>query len=76
MCEQTYRIALLFALSGGIDSSAIAAELTEAGAAPNAFTVVFQNDTSDLPYASAVAGAVWFASRSHRSRNAASLRIK
>ncbi len=48
-------VPIALALSGGMDSSAIAAELTEASAAPVAFTVVFEKDASDLPYAKAVA---------------------
>jgi asparagine synthase (glutamine-hydrolysing) len=39
------------ALSGGVDSSIVAAELARQGATPDAFTVVFDGDETDLPYA-------------------------
>lgn len=42
-------------LSGGIDSSVVASELVRERAAPDAFTVVFDDDETDLPYARAVA---------------------
>ena len=48
-------VPIALALSGGLDSSVIAAELTRQGAAPDAFTVIFNDDESDLPYAQAVA---------------------
>jgi len=48
-------VPIALALSGGVDSSVIAAELTRQGAAPDAFTVIFDGDESDLPYAQAVA---------------------
>lgn len=43
-------------LSGGIDSSAIAAECAALGHPVDAFTVVFEHDTIDLPHAVEVAG--------------------
>ena len=48
-------VPVALALSGGLDSSAIAAELARQGAQPDAFTVVFDNDSTDLPFARAVA---------------------
>ena len=48
-------VPLALSLSGGIDSSVIAAELTRQQAAPDAFTVIFNGDESDLPYAQSVA---------------------
>lgn len=45
-------------LSGGVDSSVIAAECVHQGARPAAFTVSFDGDETDLPYASRVAGAL------------------
>jgi asparagine synthase (glutamine-hydrolysing) len=42
-------------LSGGIDSSAVAAECTRQGARLEAFTVAFDGDETDLPYACQVA---------------------
>jgi asparagine synthase (glutamine-hydrolysing) len=38
-------------LSGGLDSSAIAAECVRLGAGPQAYTVAFDGDETDLPYA-------------------------
>jgi asparagine synthase (glutamine-hydrolysing) len=48
-------VPIALALSGGLDSSVIAAELAEEGHRPDAFTVVFDDDETDLPYAQAVA---------------------
>ncbi|MEO8097083.1 MAG: asparagine synthase (glutamine-hydrolyzing) [Acidobacteriota bacterium] len=48
-------VPIALALSGGIDSSILAAELGRQGAAPTAFTVVFEGDQTDLPYARRVA---------------------
>ena len=48
-------VPVALALSGGVDSSAIAAELVDAGAATRAFTVTFEKDSSDLPHARAAA---------------------
>jgi asparagine synthase (glutamine-hydrolysing) len=48
-------VPLALSLSGGVDSSVVAAELAHQGAAPEAFTVVFQGDSADLPYARHVA---------------------
>jgi asparagine synthase (glutamine-hydrolysing) len=42
-------------LSGGIDSSAVAAECARQGVRPEAFTVAFDGDETDLPYACQVA---------------------
>jgi asparagine synthase (glutamine-hydrolysing) len=42
-------------LSGGVDSSVIAAECVSQGARPEAFTVRFDGDEIDLPYARQVA---------------------
>jgi asparagine synthase (glutamine-hydrolysing) len=42
-------------LSGGVDSSVIAVECTRGGAIPEAFTVCFDDDHTDLPYARMVA---------------------
>lgn len=42
-------------LSGGIDSSAVAAECCAQGQKLHAFTTTFDNDSIDLPYATAVA---------------------
>jgi asparagine synthase (glutamine-hydrolysing) len=42
-------------LSGGIDSSAVAAECVEQGQSLPAFTVTFDEDETDLPYAKQVA---------------------
>ena len=46
---------LTLALSGGLDSSVIAAECVRQGASPEAFAVRFDGDSRDLPYASQVA---------------------
>ncbi len=43
-------------LSGGVDSSAIAAECAELGCAVQSFTACFDGDETDLPYARMVAG--------------------
>lgn len=48
-------VPVALALSGGVDSSAIAAELVRQEAKPDAFTVVFSGGAADLPYAQAVA---------------------
>ena len=48
-------VPVALALSGGVDSSVIAAELKRLGTAPDAFTVTFDGDDSDLPYAQCVA---------------------
>jgi asparagine synthase (glutamine-hydrolysing) len=45
-------------LSGGVDSSVIAAECVRQGARPEAFTVRFDGDEIDLPYARKVAQAL------------------
>ncbi|MEQ1946424.1 MAG: asparagine synthase (glutamine-hydrolyzing) [Bryobacteraceae bacterium] len=42
-------------LSGGVDSSVIAAEAVALGASPEAFTVRFDGDETDLPHARGVA---------------------
>lgn len=39
------------ALSGGVDSSVVAAEACRGGVKPSAFTVVFDGDESEVPYA-------------------------
>jgi asparagine synthase (glutamine-hydrolysing) len=44
-------VPVALALSGGIDSSVIAAEAKRQGATPDAFTVVFDGQDTDLPYA-------------------------
>ncbi len=49
-------VPLALALSGGIDSSVIAAEVTRQHASPDAFTVVFDGEETDLPYARRMAG--------------------
>jgi asparagine synthase (glutamine-hydrolysing) len=43
------------ALSGGVDSTVVGAELARQGAQPDAFTVIFDGDETDLPYARQVA---------------------
>ncbi|MEI9811421.1 MAG: asparagine synthase (glutamine-hydrolyzing) [Acidobacteriota bacterium] len=48
-------VPIALALSGGVDSSVIAAELAQQEAFPDAFTVTFEDDATDLPYAQAVA---------------------
>jgi asparagine synthase (glutamine-hydrolysing) len=48
-------VPLALYLSGGVDSSAIAAECVRQGARPEAFTVRFDGDEIDLPYARQVA---------------------
>jgi asparagine synthase (glutamine-hydrolysing) len=45
-------------LSGGVDSSIIAAECVRQGASPEAFTVRFDEDEIDLPYARQAARAL------------------
>jgi asparagine synthase (glutamine-hydrolysing) len=45
-------------LSGGVDSSVIAAECVRQGARPEAFTVRFEGDETDVPYARQVAGVL------------------
>jgi asparagine synthase (glutamine-hydrolysing) len=44
-------VPLAIALSGGLDSSVVAVEMVRHGAAPEAFTAVFDGDETDLPYA-------------------------
>jgi len=48
-------VPVALALSGGLDSSVIAAELSHQDSKPDAFTVVFEEDSTDLPYARQVA---------------------
>jgi asparagine synthase (glutamine-hydrolysing) len=48
-------VPLAVALSGGVDSSVIAAEAVNQGARLNAFTVIAEGDETDLPYASSMA---------------------
>lgn len=48
-------VPVALALSGGVDSSILAAECAESGAAPDAFTVVFDGDAGELPAARSVA---------------------
>jgi len=48
-------VPLAVALSGGVDSSVIAAEAMNQGARLNAFTVIAEGDETDLPYASSMA---------------------
>jgi asparagine synthase (glutamine-hydrolysing) len=48
-------VPVALALSGGLDSSVIAAELSRQGSKPDAFTVDFEEDSTDLPYARQVA---------------------
>ncbi len=48
-------VPVALALSGGVDSTVIAAELSRQGASPDAFTVIFDGDRTDLPYAAAAA---------------------
>src|SRR5262249_21347325 len=48
-------VPVALALSGGVDSSVVAAELARSGQAPDAFTVVFDEHSADLPYAQSVA---------------------
>jgi asparagine synthase (glutamine-hydrolysing) len=48
-------VPVAMALSGGLDSSVVAAELARQGIRPDAFTVVFDGDQTDLPYARAAA---------------------
>jgi asparagine synthase (glutamine-hydrolysing) len=48
-------VPLALYLSGGVDSSVIAQECVRAGADLDAFTVCFDNDLTDLPYARQVA---------------------
>lgn len=48
-------VPIALSLSGGVDSSVIAAELARQGAAPDAFTLVFDGDAADVPYARKVA---------------------
>src|SRR5262249_2477779 len=48
-------VPLALCLSGGIDSSVIAAECVRRGARLDAFTLTFEEDRTDLPYARAVA---------------------
>lgn len=48
-------VPLALYLSGGVDSSVIARECVRAGADLEAFTVSFDNDLTDLPYARQVA---------------------
>ena len=51
-------VPLALYLSGGVDSSVIAAECVRQGAHPEAFTVRFDGDEIDLPYARQVAAAL------------------
>jgi asparagine synthase (glutamine-hydrolysing) len=44
-------VPVAIALSGGVDSSIIAAEAKRHGACPDAFTVALDGDETDLPYA-------------------------
>ena len=48
-------VPLALSLSGGVDSSVIAAECVRQGASPEAFTVRFDGDETDLPFARTVA---------------------
>jgi asparagine synthase (glutamine-hydrolysing) len=48
-------VPVALSLSGGVDSSVIAAECVRQGARPEAFTVRFDGDETDLPYARTVA---------------------
>ncbi len=48
-------VPIALSLSGGVDSSVIAAECVRQGARPEAFTVRFDDDETDLPYARLVA---------------------
>jgi asparagine synthase (glutamine-hydrolysing) len=48
-------VPLAISLSGGVDSSVIAAECVRQGVRPEAFTVRFDSDETDLPYARQVA---------------------
>jgi asparagine synthase (glutamine-hydrolysing) len=48
-------VPVALSLSGGLDSSVIAAELASQGLKPDVFTVVFDRDATDLPYAREVA---------------------
>lgn len=49
-------VPVALALSGGVDSTVIACELLRLGARPEAFTVIFDGEAADLPYARQVAG--------------------
>jgi asparagine synthase (glutamine-hydrolysing) len=49
-------VPVALSLSGGVDSSVIAAECARQGARPEAFTVRFDGDETDLPFARQVAG--------------------
>jgi asparagine synthase (glutamine-hydrolysing) len=44
-------VPVALALSGGVDSSIVAAECAGQAAAPEAFTIVFDGDAAELPYA-------------------------
>jgi asparagine synthase (glutamine-hydrolysing) len=48
-------VPLALALSGGLDSSVVAVEMARQGTHPQAFTVVFNGDQTDLPYARSMA---------------------
>ncbi|HSP66348.1 MAG TPA: asparagine synthase (glutamine-hydrolyzing) [Bryobacteraceae bacterium] len=48
-------VPVALALSGGVDSSVVAAEAVSQGARLDAFTVVAEGDETDLPYASSMA---------------------
>lgn len=48
-------VPLAVALSGGIDSSVIAAEAVRQGTRPDGFTVIAEGDETDLPYAVSMA---------------------
>ncbi len=48
-------VPLALALSGGVDSTVIAAEAARQDAPPDAFTVIAEGDETDLPYARSVA---------------------
>ena len=48
-------VPVALSLSGGVDSSVIAVECAHSGSKPEAFTVCFDADQNDLPFAQAVA---------------------
>jgi len=48
-------VPLALALSGGLDSSVVALEMVRQGVSPQVFTVIFDGDQTDLPYARQVA---------------------
>ncbi len=51
-------VLIALSLSGGVDSSVIAAECVRQGAQPEAFTVRIDGDETDLPYARQVASGL------------------